>query len=74
NLPDLTTEMLVDMLIHGVTPEFAQSILAAGITAVTAETLVDMRIHDVTAAFAEKVVQAQGAVSAEELVDMWINS
>jgi beta-lactamase regulating signal transducer with metallopeptidase domain len=44
---NLTVDELIDMKIHGVTPEFATAVKQAGYTNVTAHELVDMAIHGV---------------------------
>ena len=44
---NLTVDELIDLKIHGVTPEFAIAVKQAGYTNVTARELVDMAIHGV---------------------------
>ena len=48
---NLTVDELIDLKIHGVTPEFAMAVKQAGYQDVTAEQLVDMAIHGVDVAF-----------------------
>ena len=47
----LTVDELIQLKIHGVTPEFATSIKSAGYKDVTAQELVQLAIHGVDAAF-----------------------
>ena len=44
---NLTVDELIDLKIHGVTPEFAMAVKQAGFTNVTAQELIDMAIHGV---------------------------
>jgi beta-lactamase regulating signal transducer with metallopeptidase domain len=48
---NLTVDELIDLKIHGVTPEFALNVKQAGFTNVTAHELVDMSIHGVDVNF-----------------------
>lgn len=48
---NLTVDELIDLKIHGVTPEFALAVKQAGYTNVTAPELIEMSIHGVDADF-----------------------
>jgi len=48
---NLTVDELIDLKIHGVTPEFALAVKQAGYTDVTAHELVDLAIHGVDVDF-----------------------
>jgi beta-lactamase regulating signal transducer with metallopeptidase domain len=71
---NLTVDELIDLKIHGVTPEFAVAVKQAGYTHVTASELVEMAIHGVDVDFM-RGMKAHGldTLSVDDLVSMRIH-
>jgi len=71
---DLTVDELIQLKIHGVTPEFATAIKNAGYKDVTAEELVQLAIHGVSLASIQALRDAGlRNPSIEELVELQIH-
>jgi beta-lactamase regulating signal transducer with metallopeptidase domain len=71
---NLTVDELIDLKIHGVTPEFALAVKQSGFTNVTAHELVDMAIHGVDANFMREMKNAGLAnLSVADLVSLRIH-
>lgn len=71
---DLTVDELIELKIHGVTPEFAQAVKQAGFPSVTAQELVHMSIHGVDLAFL-RAMRANGLrnLSIADLISLRIH-
>jgi beta-lactamase regulating signal transducer with metallopeptidase domain len=71
---NLTVEELIDLKIHGVTPEFARAVKQAGYTQVTPRELVEMAIHGVDVDFM-RAMKAHGLnnLSVADLVRLRIH-
>lgn len=67
---NLTVDELIELKIHGVTPEFASGVKQAGYTNVTAEELTEMAIHGVDLDFIRAMKNKNGArnPSIEQLI------
>ena len=71
---NLTVEELIDLKIHGVTPEFAIAVKQAGFAKVTAAELIELRIHGVDPDFIRAFkVTGDSNLSIADLVSLRIH-
>jgi beta-lactamase regulating signal transducer with metallopeptidase domain len=68
--PPFPVEDAIELAQHGVTPEFAEEMAAAGFAGLTNQQLLQMRIHGVTPRFAEELREQGYAIDADQLVSL----
>jgi hypothetical protein len=63
---------VIQLQIHGVTPDFVRGLADAGLRNVSAQKLIELKIHGVDGAFVRKAKERSADLSADRLIQMRI--